>query len=385
MIDLSLYEENLPVFQEGIHAREVLESGDADGLSRAERSALRARVHAGEDAFMRIYQATEWVSRRLVREEMARPRSFHVVLDEDELMQAAMEGVYRMCVRADVTRMKSAVNYLMSWIKTSVERAACKEEASYGMTSSQVRLNRKIAAVRARMRRENGVEPTDEEVYEFFQSGKADIRTKYGRKQSPDNKVKQSKENRRITLRQIQAQHEVDAGTPMKFAVSDEATVERDTSRIRMQAVVDERDPLGDNGQSIHAYWTEYMDTHGIDPMQMDTIAESLDLYPVNHDDTSESDGKEKPQSRRSTKKWLNNAIELGKEFTLYMQTREGNIAQWTRQWTQEHGDGDWLPFLYVPVKTDSELFPWYDPDEPESPENTRYHHLIIRNPAETK
>lgn len=378
MIDLSLYEENLPVFQAGVHAREVLESGDADGLSRAERSELRARVHAGEDAFMRIYRATEWVSRRLVREEMARPRSFHVVLDEDELMQAAMEGVYRMCVRADVKRMKSAVNYLMSWIKTSVERAACKEEASYGMTSSQVRLNRKIAAVRARMRRENGVEPTDEDVYAFFQSGKADVRTKYGRKQAPDDKLKQSKENRRITLRQIQAQHEVDSGTPMKFAVSDETTVERDTSRLQLQAMVGERDPLGDNGQSIQAYWAEYMSTHGIDPDQMSIIAETLNLYPVNHDDNDD----EQSRTRRSMNKWLSNASELSREFTLYMQTREGNIAQWTRQWTQEHGDGGWLPFLNVPVMPDRELFPWYDPDQPETADNTRYHHLIIHQPG---
>lgn len=387
-VDMRLYEENLPVFQEGLRAREILGSADASKLTRAERTVLRGRVHAGDEAFTRIYEATKWVSRRIVREEMSRPRSFHVLLDEEELMQAAMEGVYHMCARADVTRMRSAVNYLMSWIKTSVERAATKAESAYGMTSSQLRLNRKIAAVRARMTRENGAAPTDEEVYEFFHSGKADVQTKYGRGPNPDKTPKVSLENRKITLEQIKAQHEVDSGTPMKFAVTDSQTIDHDTSRLGLTSTDDSRDPMDDNGESITSYWIAYMTEHGIPQEQRDMIAFSLNLYTVNNAGsqpakprTARKATSEKSRARvnrSNASKYMRRAEALAAEFTLYMQSAEGSIAQWTSQWVIEHGDGEWLPFITVPVRPDADLFPWFDPDKPVTTGNRKYKHLRV-------
>jgi DNA-directed RNA polymerase specialized sigma subunit len=330
-IDKDLYETNLPAFQAGEKAKQVLSSSKADRLSRSDKAALKKAVRDGDAAFAVIYTRVEWLVKRIVKEEMAKPRAFHVILEEEDLEQAALEGVYKMLKKADLDKMESALNYLMNWIKTTVERAASKNESEFGMPPSRLRIFKKIAAVRAKVRNELGRQPTNEEVLEYFHSGKADWKSKYGKKGSNGSAFK---ENANMSLKNIEEQEYFDVGHPMHTAVTDELSIDREaSSNGGVQDVL--------NPESKH-FWITYMDGLGIPEHQQESIAWFLGLYDTN--------GKGKPN--KNDKK---DAEQLSNEFKSVIACSPARLQEYAVVYEEQYGEGPWSAFKNIPV-VDREL-----------------------------
>lgn len=324
-LDMALFEKNVPLFKEGLAARNKL-AADGATLSRAEKLDLKRKARAGEEAWLEISDRAEWVINKAVSKEMNRPRTFHVMLDPEELHQVGLEAIWKMLKAIDLDKMNSPVNYLMQWVNTMVERAASKDEAEFGVTGSKLNKYRKIAAIRARLRKKIGREPTDEEVYEFVKSGGGKVKTMNGRLKNNknDDAVPQ------YSLKLIIEQGKLNAGSPMKFAVTDPVAIDAETS-------------TGDDADSILesstvGFWRGWMKSVGISVSQFDDVAASLALYDVDH---------EVSQSKR-----------LHDEASLLIGSSTGGIVDYAREWSREHGPGPWDVFTNVtmgpPIAIDS-------------------------------
>lgn len=319
-VTMDLFTECVPLFQDGLRARDTLSSDDGS-LTRVEKLELRRAVRKGEDAWAKVIEHVEWIINRAVRDEVNRPRAFHYIPDAEELRQAALEGVYKMMCSADLSKMHSPVNYIMQWIGTYVSRAATRDETQFGMPASRLQLYRKIAAIRGKMRKQSGCEPTDEEVYEYIKSGKAQVHTMNGRKNS-----NQSPRVREIPLKDIREQREFENGYPMKFAVDDPIQIDTE-----VQVSMDTNDIMPSMAQR---FWMAWFESLHIDPSQWDDIAVSLDLYPVA---PNEGTGKRVRMSPR-----------LKQEMEILISSKTGGITDFARQWHDDNGSGPWDVFLHV-------------------------------------
>lgn len=323
-IDKDLYEANLPLFQAGESAK--LKLADDDGsLTRSERVDLRRAVRKGDDAFAIIYSRVEWLINRVVRDEMDKPRAFHVILEEEDLKQAALEGLYKMLMKADLNKMDSAMNYLMNWIKTTVERAASKNESEFGMSPSKLRIFRKIAAVRTKMKADLGREPSDDEVLEYFHSGQADWKSMYGRKGS--NKTA-FKENAKMTLKDVTEQSDFNTGYPMHTPVTDAVVIDREVS---------------DNGgissllePDSKQFWMEYMNYLDIVPEQRLQIVNGLGLY------DTDAIGRLSKNEKSKQSAVIN-------DFKNLIATESGGLREFAIKYDHDHGHGSWSAFINMP------------------------------------
>lgn len=323
-LDRKLFERTVPIFRAGLDAKASLESGS--DLSRQERTRLRRAVDAGADAYMEICDKAEWIIDRAVSKEMNRDRSFYAVLDADDLRQAGYEAVWKMMRKADPGKMAdSAVNYLMQWVNTDVSRAARAVETNYGMSSNKLKTMRKIAAVRSKLAKKIGRKPTDEEVYDFFMEGGADIHTKYGRKGVDGSNASG------VTLAMIHEQAKLDKGTNLKYPVTDVHAIDAEVSSPSAEASYDDG--------SVGDFWRSWFRRVGIAEDQWDRIAGLLDLYDVPAGTAT----------RRSSR--------LVKEFQELVGSEYGGIGEFADEWTRKYGDGPWTVFSGI------ELAPGIQPD----------------------
>lgn len=322
-IDMALFEKNLPLFKEGLEARDRLKA-EGDKLSRAETIELRRKSRSGEAAWLEVSERAGWVINKAVRTEMERPRSFHVDLTEEDLRQVGYEAVWKMMRAADLSKMKSPVNYLMMWVNTMVKRAASREEAEFGLAISQVNKLKLIAAVREKLAKELGRAPTDEEVYEALRSDSTRVKNMYGRLDSDVSKMAP----RNVTMNDIVEQGRINAGSPMRFAVSGDDVHEGELKTQGAEGAYE--DDLTEQWRV--AFWREWMRRARIRGDQWDKIAFSMGLY--------QTDGKGARKSKR-----------LADEAALLMASETGGLPKLSEDWTREYGEGPWSVFRGVQVQ----------------------------------
>jgi hypothetical protein len=350
-VDISLFERTIPPFREGLKAKELLES--SNDMDRTEKARLRSSVTAGERAYNDVCTSCAWMVNRVVREELRRPRSFHVILDEEDLKQVGFEAVWKMMKNADLSKMRgSAVNYLMQWINTNVRRAALKEESEFGMSSSKISTIRKIAAIRARVEKKIGRKASDQEVYDYIQSGAATIKTMYGR---ADGSSKNGA-NRKITLDLIKEQASLDQGTPMKYAITDPVIIDSETSRIDL--IDDHYDDILET--PTKAFWSAWFASIGVRKDQWDHIAFITGVYDL-------------PPGYKAKK-----SSRMLKEFYLLVASKYGKINEFARKWSDEHGSGRWDVFKDVDLNND------VSPDSIDENGNPIFKAIVMRKMEES-
>lgn len=322
-VSMDLFQRCVPPFQEGLRAKEALASDDGS-LTRAERTMLRKTVREGERAWFEVLENIEWVIDSAVKTELERPRSFHFLPDEDEMHQAGVEGAYKMMKNADLGKMKSAVNYLMQWVRTYVSRTALHEESQFGLPYSKLQKFRKIAAIRSRLADELGRTPTDEEVHDFVNSGKAHVRTMMGRAGSGSDLDAPRKADR-IPLALIKEQREFsESGQLMKYPVTDDHKIDSmvSTGSVEDEVIVD----------SSKGFWNGWFASVHIDEHQWPRIAGVLGLYDVD-DARSYNDRKSK---------------RLSIEVQTLIGSKYGGIPKFASEWSESHGHGPWDVFIGV-------------------------------------
>lgn len=129
--------------------------------------------------------------------------------DTNVIMYAGLHGFKMGMGRFDTSKMKSSpTNYLMQWFSSYASKELATVETNYGIPPTRYRKFKKIAAVRHKLSDTLGRKVSDDEVYEFFQSGGADIVTPNG----PKRKKNSHGSNRKITIEMIREQGDYEEG-----------------------------------------------------------------------------------------------------------------------------------------------------------------------------
>lgn len=331
-VNKELFEKWLPIFKDGVAAKERLSHDGEDGyakLTRHEKAELRHKQYEGEKAFAYLYERIMVVASVVVKKELEKPRAFHVIIEESDLNAAAYEGIYAGLMKLDLDKMKkSSMNLIMQYVTMKVSREALRMEASVGISPSKLRLFKKIAAVRRSMREQLGYDPTDEEVLEYFHSGKADYKTMNGKAGS--NQVR-FKSNAAIRLKDIQDQRKLDDGHPFHTPITDEKTIDASISieDNDFQNAIEAQD-------SAQRFWNAYMDYIGIPVIQQAAIISELKLY-----DISGMTELRKLAAKTDEK----TSKQITRDFIKLVQNEAGCIQDFSKHYMDEYGEGFWHIF----------------------------------------
>ena len=331
-VNKELFEKWLPIFKDGVAAKERLSHDGEDGyakLTRQDKAELRRKQYEGEKAFAYLYERIMVVASVVVKKELEKPRAFHVIIEESDLNAAAYEGIYAGLMKLDLDKMKkSSMNLIMQYVTMKVSREALRMEASVGISPSKLRLFKKIAAVRRSMREQLGYDPTDEEVLEYFHSGKADYKTMNGKAGS--NQVR-FKSNAAIRLKDIQDQRKLDDGHPFHTPITDEKTIDASISieDNDFQNAIEAQD-------SAQRFWNAYMDYIGIPVIQQAAIISELKLY-----DISGMTELRKLAAKTDEK----TSKQITRDFIKLVQNEAGGIQDFSKHYMDEYGEGFWHIF----------------------------------------
>lgn len=300
-------------------------SNDKIELSRAEKIELNHAVTEGEKAFEIMLKPIMKVCKKIIKKEVDKPRSFQVIIDGESLKNAAQEGVLIALRKLDLSKMKNSnINLIMQYVTAKVSREALKQESSVGISPSKLRLYKKIAAVRDVIRKKNGVEPSDEEVLEYFKSGQADFHSMNGRVGS---NFQPFKENQKIKLKDIIEQHNIDKGHPFKFPVTDTAEID---SEIRIEN--NELDNKITQQDEAEQFWRAYMDYIGVSLKDQNVIARDLRLFEL-----PAAEIRKIPSAEFDDR--------MCNDFMKLIQNRKGKIREFSQEYLVNHGDGFWHVF----------------------------------------
>lgn len=300
-------------------------NNDKIELSRAEKIELNHAVTEGEKAFEIMLKPIMKVCKKIIKKEVDKPRSFQVIIDSESLKNAAQEGVLIALRKLDLSKMKNSnINLIMQYVTAKVSREALKQESSVGISPSKLRLYKKIAAVRDVIRKKNGVEPSDEEVLEYFKSGQADFHSMNGRVGS---NFQPFKENQKIKLKDIIEQHNIDKGHPFKFPVTDTAEID---SEIRIEN--NEFDNKITQQDESEQFWRAYMDYIGVSLKDQNVIARDLRLFEL-----PAAEIRKIPSAEFDDR--------MCNDFMKLIQNRKGKIREFSQEYLVNHGDGFWHVF----------------------------------------
>ena len=192
-----------PLFKIGDEAEERILQGD---LEPGDSNYLETQARLKDLALRKIAA----LSGPLITSELNKLiSSSHLAYSEDLfdlLYYAGMAGLAKGLRHFDEDKMKqSATNYLFQWFVVYAKRELSILEAPYGIAPSRFQKYKKISAVRKKLTAELDRVVSNEEVLEYFKSGKADLKTMNGRVGSSGQA---SQANRSITLELVKEQEE---------------------------------------------------------------------------------------------------------------------------------------------------------------------------------
>lgn len=191
----------VPFFHVGDRATEKLLE---DGLSAAERNSLETQARLKEMTVNKIAE----LSGPLITRELNKMISTSHLNGKDDLFDilyyAGINGLIKGLRHFEVEKInKSSTNYLFQWITTYAKKELTVIEAPYGIAPSRFQKYKKISAVRKKLSEEIGRYAENDEVLEYFQAGKADMRSMNGR---VSNAGKPSLANLNMTMESIEEQ-----------------------------------------------------------------------------------------------------------------------------------------------------------------------------------
>lgn len=200
-ITLEALKYYIPLFHIGDKATEKLLSGS---YSPGERNALESHALLKKMVIDKIAA----LSGPLITREINKLIKNSHLNGRDDLFDilyyAGINGMIKGLRHFDVEKMnKSSTNYLFQWIVTYAKKELAVIEAPFGIAPSRFQKYKKISAVRKKLSEEIGRYATNEEVLEFFVTGRADIKTMSGRLDKGD---KPYAANRNMTLEMVEEQ-----------------------------------------------------------------------------------------------------------------------------------------------------------------------------------
>lgn len=168
----------VPLFHSGDQAEELLLENN---WSPGERNSLENRARLKPLVIKKIAA----LSGPLITRELNKLISNSHLNGREDLFDllyyAGLNGMSKGLRHFDVNKMnKSSTNYLFQWIVTYAKKELSALEAPFGIAPSRFQRYKKISAVRKKLSSEINRYATNEEVLEYFHSGKADLKTMNG-------------------------------------------------------------------------------------------------------------------------------------------------------------------------------------------------------------
>jgi hypothetical protein len=202
-ITVDLLRFYVPIFHTGDNALQKLL--DIDNLTSHEINKLEAESKLRDLAVKKIAE----LSGPLITREINKIIAGSHLRNSGEsifgaLYVAGIDGMKKGLRHFDVDKLnKSSTNYLFQWIVTYAKKELSSLEAPFGVAPSRFQRYKKIAAVRKKLSLILGRYASNEEVLEFFHSGKADLKNMNG---PVGSSLKPSQANKNITLELIAEQ-----------------------------------------------------------------------------------------------------------------------------------------------------------------------------------
>lgn len=196
----------IPIFQMGDYALNQLY---LTTLSPSERNKFETIAGLRELATRKI---TYLGKPLLIREINKIISSSHLRYTDEGLFNllfyAGVNGLIKGLKKFDINKIeKSSTNYLIQWFLIYAKRELLVQEAApFNIPPSRFGIYKKISAVRKRLSEILERPAKNEEIYEYFQEGKAEIKTMNGPVKKTNQKV--SKANQKITIELIKEQEE---------------------------------------------------------------------------------------------------------------------------------------------------------------------------------
>jgi len=201
----------VPLFQGGEAAEARLEAArDSVPSDLAERAReLSLGTGMRQLAYDRLTELTYPLMRREIQTVI---RSSHLKREEDEIFQvvyyAGLGGMERGLRKFEVEKIEeSATNYLFQWIMVYAKKELLRLEAPMGVPPTRFQKHKKIAAVRKRLSELLDRPATNDEILEYFHTGRAEFKSYNGPKIKAQGV---SEANRKITMELIEEQEEIE-------------------------------------------------------------------------------------------------------------------------------------------------------------------------------
>lgn len=198
----------VPIFHKGDEAISLLSESGKE-ISFVEKNKLENVAALREMALMKIASLsgpliTQEIS-KIIKGSKIRERHDEVF---DVLYYAGIDGLRKGLRKFNVDKINvSSTNYLFQWITTYAKNELDALEAPFGVPPSRYRKYKKISAVRNKLSDQLGRSVSNEEILDYFLTGKADIRHMNG----PKNKPVRYASNQSITLALIEEQEEFES------------------------------------------------------------------------------------------------------------------------------------------------------------------------------
>lgn len=201
----------VPLFQRAEAAEAQLEDPKDASLSDL---AERARVLSLGTGLKKLAydELTELTYPLMRREIQTVIRSSHLKREEDEIFPviyyAGLGGMERGLRKFEVEKIEeSATNYLFQWIMVYAKKELLRLEAPMGVPPTRFQKHKKIAAVRKRLSDVLDRPATNDEILEYFHTGRAEFKSYNGPKIKAQGV---SEANRKITMELIEEQEDIE-------------------------------------------------------------------------------------------------------------------------------------------------------------------------------
>lgn len=196
----------VPLFQQGEAAEKALAETNPQGARKAE---LLSAASLKKLAYDEMVELTYPLMRSEIQKAI---RNSHLKREEDELFHtvyyAGLGGMERGLRKFNVDKLEeSATNYLFQWIMVYAKKELLTLEAPMGVPPSRFQKHKKIAAVRKKLSEILDRPATNDEILEYFHTGKADFKNYNGPKIKA---VGVSQANQKITMDLIVEQEEIE-------------------------------------------------------------------------------------------------------------------------------------------------------------------------------
>lgn len=172
----------VPIFHRGDEASKRIEAEDLSSLSVHEVNFLSNQALLKDIAIDKIAS----LAGPLITKEITKLINKSHLNGKDDLFDilyyAGLDGMVKGLRHFDVDKINiSSTNYIFQWIITYAKKELLAIEAPFGIAPSRFAKLKKISAVRKKISEDQETYATNQEVLEYFKSGKANVKNMNGK------------------------------------------------------------------------------------------------------------------------------------------------------------------------------------------------------------